>query len=817
MPEEIERLPRNDAQADGAALRALQAQIEAHRETDRKRSLLGQAVDAIWRSDENSLSRMERLQADAEDKARAGDSAALSAMRQEIEGAIRSDLSAVKLQDEISHYGAGFLKNAALFMRGRLGLAGSVALFALDELRPADSFQDQLADLGLGASKGALMKGAFHFLGQKDVGIAAKGIGLGASLRLTELGLSRRNYIDESTGELSLAHGLKKTVSGTLDKHAVLADAIIFGVAHGLFAKADSLSHGALKQSPLLSTVFTGTTFGMSAGAYHEFERQRLAGEELNVGKVVARSLLQGGLDSLAAVPGGMQNRAHFARQAAEKERAATLRALSEKLSGSEGTTGRRSVLLSPEALRQTDSRARQATSLAGEKTPLSEAIMDLTARPAETLASLSERLGPPVPGKHTFRLLKEGSRSEYEDVTRPVRVYTAKEGGTEIIVPEDYASALEGVRRLRQLQEGQAIAKSGSSEIDPALLKRALPEDILAALELLPDRTLVRRVILSNEANPEDAIHREKTGDAAFESAAATSRFGEVTFFKRNVDAFLAEDLFHEWAHVLKYEKPALSRMFDMAAEFEKDGYFSRERGKVDADENWAVHMGEQLLNPSQAEFRALVEKAPLRALVLGRALKSALDSSIFESPNAEAMRSRVEFIEKHAGPRALAQLSEKITTAEGAEQQAAAKLLLYLENGSTLARLQAPTTLDLANELLGDAHIRGLRSMSALEDLNLTRLLFTDAGAEIFPTLTGLRRLSLRDTRAGNAALMYIKDLPRLEELDLARTQVSDSAVPWLAQMKNLRLLNLTGTRLSARGLSELERGLPKTHVVN
>jgi hypothetical protein len=308
MAERFENRQANkpEEKADNASLEALRLQIEAHKKQDASRSLLGQAVDAVWRSDDRSLQQMEALLAEGEQKAKAGDTAGLASMEKNIQERIKADQQAVATQDQVSGYGTGFLKTAALFMRGRLGLAGTIALYGFDQLRPADDWRTQLADFSLGGLKGAGMKGLFTVLGQKEVGIAAKGVGLGVGSRVLDLGLTRQTYLS-TDGSFSPGSGLGNVVRGSLDKSALVADVVIFGAAHGLLKGANNLTGEAIKRSPFASTVLTGTTFGLSSGAWNELERQRRAGEEFDLGKIVKSSLIQGALDTAAASAGGIQ------------------------------------------------------------------------------------------------------------------------------------------------------------------------------------------------------------------------------------------------------------------------------------------------------------------------------------------------------------------------------------------------------------------------------------------------------------------------------------------------------------------------------
>lgn len=228
-------------------------------------------------------------------------------------GAVVDSLAAPFVSDqktlsEVELYGTNFIKSATLFLRGRLGVAGTLASYALDQMRPGDSAATQLADGTLGSAKGLAMRGVFNKLGTTQVDFATKGIMLGTTSRLADSALSRQTYLDEK-GQFSFGDGLGRIKDTAFNPAALTADVVTFGIAHGAFRGGNLLSNGALERSPLASTILTGTTFGASSGAYTEINRQKQNGEQLDIGKIAQRALIQGGLDSIAAIPGGMQAR----------------------------------------------------------------------------------------------------------------------------------------------------------------------------------------------------------------------------------------------------------------------------------------------------------------------------------------------------------------------------------------------------------------------------------------------------------------------------------------------------------------------------
>ncbi len=312
----------NDGKVDSSsvesnALNSLRLEIAAHEKQSQSRSYLGKVSDFIYRSDDKSLAAMETLKSDIEQANKAGDKAKVAELSKQASGIIQDDRSKRGLQDEISHYSAGFVKTAAIFARGRLGLWGAVGAYALDAMSPSTDFRSQLTDGALGGLKGGLLKSTFDFLGSKQVGIAAQGVALGTSSRLLEFGLSRKTY-EGANGQFDLVGGLGNTVRGTLDRKALVSDVVVFGLAHGLLSKTNSLTGGMVDKSAMLRTVLTGTTFGLSMGSVNEIQRQAAAGESFDLGKVVRRSLLQGAIDTVAAGPGGMQARSAAARRSAE-------------------------------------------------------------------------------------------------------------------------------------------------------------------------------------------------------------------------------------------------------------------------------------------------------------------------------------------------------------------------------------------------------------------------------------------------------------------------------------------------------------------
>jgi hypothetical protein len=215
-------------------------------------------------------------------------------------------------QSEVSHYGAGFLKTAALFMPGRIGLAGSIILGGLDSASPNSSGSAQIADFALGGLKGAGMRGIMHAMGSEKLpdfvaqSPAVKGVAFGISNRVLDTVLTRQSYLDANGNVDGATFGanMMRTVANPT---ALLSDAATFVVAQGLVSGVTKFKPQFFESSPLAQTVATSASFGLSNGAAGEIVRQQDAHEKFDLSKIIGRSLLQGGIDAIAGAPGGMR------------------------------------------------------------------------------------------------------------------------------------------------------------------------------------------------------------------------------------------------------------------------------------------------------------------------------------------------------------------------------------------------------------------------------------------------------------------------------------------------------------------------------
>ncbi len=199
-----------------------------------------------------------------------------------------------KLREQVDHYACEFAKTACLFTKGSRGVLGTFLVYGLSQATPDTKFPLQAADFTLGGLKGETMKALFEAAGHGTKLVASKGVLMGMASRTTE-SVFQRDALASPTqlfGRLNAA---------LFDRQAWLVDGLMFAAGEGVFACGNSLTRGAISRSPQLSGMFMGGSFGAVNGATGEVVRQRQAGEEFDLFKVIQKSSLQAGVDAAAA------------------------------------------------------------------------------------------------------------------------------------------------------------------------------------------------------------------------------------------------------------------------------------------------------------------------------------------------------------------------------------------------------------------------------------------------------------------------------------------------------------------------------------
>jgi hypothetical protein len=209
------------------------------------------------------------------------------------------------------------------------------------------------------------------------------------------------------------------------------------------------------------------------------------------------------------------------------------------------------------------------------------------------------------------------------EEVEFDARVYSLEGHTTRVIVPEEYAQKLDIVRQRRL----------GLIDLLPedmvGYLNRVLPEDILAILDELPNRSYVGEISLVDWLNPRDLWIRALRKSETFTSAASTTPDGQVLLYRFDISEFLRTTIFHEWNHVLEARfYSEVASPWDAATNMEWFVWVNRDYAKVSPEEHWAV-FGEAILQKDGSLFADVVNKlGPMRTMVWATALGKALDA---------------------------------------------------------------------------------------------------------------------------------------------------------------------------------------------
>lgn len=166
------------------------------------------------------------------------------------------------LADALGVTGAQFARSAAMFLPGKVGLAGSVVLGGFDNAHRGGSL---FADFATGALKGGADFALTSQLKSKSSWLVLNGAMLGFGTRLADQALDYRTYLD-SAGKFDLDRGINATLRNSFSGASIGGD--VASGALGLLGMRGlqriGLNH--LRQSELASTMITGTVFGLSSG-----------------------------------------------------------------------------------------------------------------------------------------------------------------------------------------------------------------------------------------------------------------------------------------------------------------------------------------------------------------------------------------------------------------------------------------------------------------------------------------------------------------------------------------------------------------------
>ncbi len=407
------------------------------------------------------------------------------------------------------------------------------------------------------------------------------------------------------------------------------------------------------------------------------------------------------------------------------------------------------------------------------------------------------------------------------DEVAEPVRVYRKAGLETELVVPESFAARQE---RFAQLTDA---VKRGGSEAADAAVELAKPEmqemkglltpaEVFALIERMPEPNLFRRVVMSAEENPFDAWFRRRLEDPDFKSNAdSVLGTGETGLYRSKDGRTAIEDLLHEFAHHFEKSQPLEAQLFHMARRLE--GWTPRSYAATPR-ENWAVLVGEYAIHPESGPVQTLIQKAPLRAAMIGEAMYQRLS----RIPVAERGVLHEFYMERALVLRreAMALAQQKLTEIAANNPtskagQNALKLLLFVGEPQHFQQLGSVRSINLSHEVsVGNTQVGRLNLLRGLEDVDLGNTHATTDGvmqlAKLPLTSLALRRVQFHDFGASS--------LPgTLRVIDLSRTPVTDGAIPSLIGLKHLNKIDVSDSGISPDGVRQLRAAFPDADITH
>ncbi|MBY0550122.1 MAG: hypothetical protein K2W95_22795 [Candidatus Obscuribacterales bacterium] len=294
---------------------ALLVEKDAYQKQQASKSYLAQAVSSLTEFIHGSSAqqaKLEELSGRANVLRMAGATDAAGKMRAEIESETEKSRKARGRDEEVTGYGTNFLKTTALFYPGMTGRVAAGVVGALDGARESDSFLSGSLGGLAGGTKLVAQKVAMERIGKLETNFAAKAFLTGMTFRASETVFSGKTWLDKETGAVDPLAAVGRTLGAAGDPRAAAHDLVVFGGAH--LAMGHVKTYGFdLMRSRVSATVVSGAMFGLSSGTFNELKRS----QEQLVPFDYSRALMQGALDSVAALPGGLRAQSLARRDAA--------------------------------------------------------------------------------------------------------------------------------------------------------------------------------------------------------------------------------------------------------------------------------------------------------------------------------------------------------------------------------------------------------------------------------------------------------------------------------------------------------------------
>ncbi|MFN8636159.1 MAG: hypothetical protein U0893_20100 [Chloroflexota bacterium] len=398
--------------------------------------------------------------------------------------------------------------------------------------------------------------------------------------------------------------------------------------------------------------------------------------------------------------------------------------------------------------------------------------------------------------------------------------------------MPERYAAQLDAVRAWR-LRDGAGRSADDPPPLDPALLDRALPEDLIPALDALPGQQ-VRHLVLADEPHPLDIWFARAGGEGhtVVMDVDAQSSLGSVTFHRLRGSDPIESDLRHAWAHLvprgLVHLDAAVAWMLAMYYDEDTDAVFAWTLDAHDLDgirneEILVVQLSEVVFHPDPERLRALAAEAPILALSLGEIFRQTIDPSAPEDRlGRRAAEVRVREIEEQIRPRALDTLVALVRGEQSWEAQTAAQLLAVLREGARLKDGSGPTALRFLFQLHPHAgYLEQMQGWTWLRTLDLSYASIDDGALDPLPAIGPIERLTIHGSIWRRIPFFTaFKRMPALRrlELDLSHGWSDVEREIWVFALEDLtwlETLTLPSSSVTERALERLRTLLPNTTI--
>lgn len=114
---------------------------------------------------------------------------------------------------DFEKYSKMFGMAVPLFLSRKGAVSLTLGMYALNEARPEDAVETQLVDAALGAAKGLAIKSTLQGMSAINGSPAMKGMAMGFVDRTSQAALTRQNWIDPKTGEVSGQRAVLHTIN----------------------------------------------------------------------------------------------------------------------------------------------------------------------------------------------------------------------------------------------------------------------------------------------------------------------------------------------------------------------------------------------------------------------------------------------------------------------------------------------------------------------------------------------------------------------------------------------------------------------------